>query len=368
MAEGLIGKARKAIAEAINKAKEQIEILKTTEGRNAFCSNAKGAADKVKGKIISIWKDGAKGKAIVIIVVCVLSWLVLPSCGDGKNDKPKTSSCKTRDIEVFTHHLIDQEIAKHWDDFFKPLGFTRYIIESGEAGVNARSGGAIDVIVAFEPNAKEYWKRVYSTSEDYYNTSLHMGFSDKVNPICDDEATFSKKDIEGLVEKMKHVEESTPRLYVYRKATSTEMEDERFYYRMSFSAFVMRKKDGTFALDPRYDDMDGCKAGFKEQDYKPGYGLGEFGMTADFIRRQNEYVVVALDRSGKLDAKQRAIYDVYKNYNAEILELAGQLTNLRASIMYESDLGKKANDTEKAKEVYKELNKLLDNPPVAPKF
>lgn len=369
MKEELNEKARKVFMAVMEKTKERFAELRTKIGMENMVFKIRELAHAIKEKIVATWNSGVKGMAALTVAALVFLWLLLPSCAGGGEGKPKVSSGNTKNIEVFARHLIEQEIVRHWDDFFKPLGFTRYTIESGEGGGDARTGGFISAIVAFEPTAKEYWKRIDSTNEDYYNTSLHMSWDSRVEPIMTDgDELFTKSEIDRLIAKLKHVGDAMPRLYVYRKLTREEMEDERFYYRMTYNAFIIRKKDGTFAMDPQCSDVEEFKAGFKKEDYIPGYDLGSFGMTAEFIRMQNEYVIVAEDKSGKLNAKERAQYNAYKDYDDEVDALTSRLSELRGSFKYADNDEKKKKILSEARAIYRKLDEMLEKPPKAPKF
>ena len=368
MQDELNDKSLDVFSKIKGKVKVHFSALKNINGMETLFFKAQEWTRVIKEKIIVTWGSGVKGKAAIAVASLALLWLLFPSCAGGGDGKPRLYSCNTKNLETYARYLIEQEIAKHWDDFFKPLGFTRYTIESGEGFGDARTGGSISAIVAFEPTAKEYWKRIDSTNEDYYNTSLHMSWDSRVDPLTDGETLFTNDEINTLIEKIRLVGDAMPRLYVYRKVTQEEMEDERFCYRMSYNAFVSRKKDGTFMMDPQCAGVDEFKAGFKKEDYIPGYELGSFGMTAEFIRMQNEYVIVAEDNSGKLNAKERALYDAYKNYDDDVVSLTSRLSELRGAFKHENNGDNKSKISSEARVIYRKLSEMLAKPPKAPKF
>lgn len=84
--DALKEKAKGGITTAMAIIKEEIVTLKTNEGREAFVVKTKERAIRAKTKMVSTWKSGSKGKAIIIVAVLAIMWLLFPSCNSNKED------------------------------------------------------------------------------------------------------------------------------------------------------------------------------------------------------------------------------------------------------------------------------------------
>lgn len=92
-------KAKELVQKIKDKVLEQVNVLKTKEGRDAFVAKAKATATTAKDKTISLWESGPKGKVILCVAAMVVLWLIWPS-NSGKANMKGSSGGKTAKIEL----------------------------------------------------------------------------------------------------------------------------------------------------------------------------------------------------------------------------------------------------------------------------
>lgn len=126
-----------------DKAKAQLDALKTPEGRDAL-----------KGKLRRFWESGPKGKAVCIGIPLVLLWFLLKSCGGGGGGQAEIEFVKKSPFEGNDTVPIGAAIERNAKD-------VTWKLDESDAGVKF-----VEVTGTFKEKGKTYCIRQFGAANN----------------------------------------------------------------------------------------------------------------------------------------------------------------------------------------------------------